>query len=291
MKIKALHSLMLLTFATSALAYDGPSPLKDIKVDFSSSFNTSTKLYIFNYKVINPQSNEGNIWKFDISLPRNPTSDMNLSMEGLTHCSDYNRRSSEDIFTKTPIVPVGSTTPNNWSCSYTVRNGGGYGWGSNDSPYRIKPGSSLGGFSLSSYGPPGIQNVIVEPAIYYNKLPEKYEDPDLLAALEENVKWSGKTIGPTAPPKVFVASDFINNLISLKDQSLSLGWIKEKGVANSLDVKLNDAKKKIAAGDNKTAKNILSAFQNELQAQNGKQVSSEAYALLYYNAKYLIEHL
>ena len=112
-----------------------------------------------------------------------------------------------------------------------------------------------------------------------------------MKTLDEKVKWTGKTVGPEAPPKVFVADDFLTNLIALKDQSLSLGWIKEKGIAMSLDAKLNEARRKIAKGDFDDAKHVLHSFLNEVHAQNGKHITSEAYALLYFNAKYLIDHL
>jgi hypothetical protein len=41
----------------------------------------------------------------------------------------------------------------------------------------------------------------------------------------------------------------------------------------------------------KTAKNVLGSFLNDVQAQNGKHLTSEAYALLYFNGKYLVDHL
>src|SRR5262249_36180349 len=150
----------------------------------------------------------------------------------------------------------------------------------------------LNGIMLSSQALPGIRDVNVEPDIDVDQLPDEYdENLQKTIELHNSVRWTGKTIGPKAPPKTFVASDFVNYLISVKEQSVTIGWIKDPGLANSLDVKLNDAKKKIAAGDSKTAKNVLGAFQSELTAQNGKQVSTEAYGLLFFNAQYLIDHL
>lgn len=100
-----------------------------------------------------------------------------------------------------------------------------------------------------------------------------------------------KTIGPVDPPPAFDAITSIQNLISLKEQSLTQGWIDNQGIATSLDAKLNAAKAKIAAGDNTAAKNIVGAFLNDVRAQNGKHLSAEAYALLYYNGQYLVNHL
>jgi hypothetical protein len=110
----------------------------------------------------------------------------------------------------------------------------------------------------------------------------------------------GKTIGPTAPPAVFKPIEFLGNIINLKHEAFNLGWIKNEGILKSLDAKLDNAKKKLENGDTKTAKNILNAFINEVEAQgcatyencpSGKHLTSEAYGLLKYNAQYLIDHL
>ena len=76
-----------------------------------------------------------------------------------------------------------------------------------------------------------------------------------------------------------------------RNTSFSLGWIDHKGIKVSLDAKLDSALKKIKEGDKKAALNILNAFLSDVEAQQGKHLSSEAYALLYFNAKYLIENM
>ncbi len=83
----------------------------------------------------------------------------------------------------------------------------------------------------------------------------------------------------------------LDMLITSKEQAAAKGWIDNQGIANSLDSKLDNAKKRLAAGDTTAAKNILNAFVNEVEAQNGKHLTSEAYTLLKYNAEYLIERL
>ncbi|MDZ7262124.1 MAG: hypothetical protein ONB05_08475, partial [candidate division KSB1 bacterium] len=69
------------------------------------------------------------------------------------------------------------------------------------------------------------------------------------------------------------------------------GWIDNQGIANSLDAKLDNAKKQLEKGKTKTAINVLQAFVNEVEAQKDKHLTSEAYALLKYNAEYLIKKL
>ena len=85
--------------------------------------------------------------------------------------------------------------------------------------------------------------------------------------------------------------NLLDTLVSLKHQAVANGWIDNQGVANSLDSKLDNAKSKLEAGDTTAAKNMLNAFVNEVEAQNGKHLTSEAYALLKYNAEYLIDRL
>jgi hypothetical protein len=100
-----------------------------------------------------------------------------------------------------------------------------------------------------------------------------------------------KTVGPIDPPATFSAESSIQNLIALVTQSRSQNWIDNDGIMTSFKAKLDTAKTKIAAGDAKTAKNVLGSFLNDVQAQNGKHLTSEAYALLYFNGKYLVDHL
>ncbi|MBI4824630.1 MAG: hypothetical protein HY805_10450 [Nitrospirae bacterium] len=121
---------------------------------------------------------------------------------------------------------------------------------------------------------------------------------DVLDVLKNSVK--GKTLGPKDPPAELKPIDFLNYIINLKHEAFTLGWITNKGIEMSLDQKLDAAKKKLEQGQNSTAKNILNALINEVEAQGcetydnclkGKHLLPEAYALLKYNVLYLIERL
>jgi len=100
-----------------------------------------------------------------------------------------------------------------------------------------------------------------------------------------------KTIGPKMPPRAFPPILFIDSLISYKHQSRALGWIDNDGIMNSMDQKLENAKKQLEKGNTNAAANIVQSFINEVEAQKDKHLSSEAYALLKYNAEYLLEKL
>jgi len=67
-----------------------------------------------------------------------------------------------------------------------------------------------------------------------------------------------------------------------------LGWITNQGICRSLEAKLENGKRQLERGNKTAAIGSLQAFLNEVEAQKGKQVSSEAYALLYFNGEYLL---
>jgi hypothetical protein len=91
----------------------------------------------------------------------------------------------------------------------------------------------------------------------------------------------------------------LNYLISLLHQSRTNGWITRDGAQQSLLAKLINAKRKLEEGDSAVAKNMLNAFLNEVQASSCQQftcpgnklLTSEAYALLFFNGQYLVDRL
>ncbi|MBU1598521.1 hypothetical protein KKG61_00170 [bacterium] len=171
----------------------------------------------------------------------------------------------------------------------------------------IEPDTSVTGFSAVGSGLPGIVNCYADGyaelwtfSNYEGEIAASQEDiflyensdeTNLLEYIPTDLGVAGKTVGPIAPLEVFEPLSFLDNLVSLKEQAYSLGWIDNKGILNSLDQKLEAAKKNIQKGKINTAKNILEAFINEVEAQKEKHLSSEAYALLKFNAQYLIENL
>jgi hypothetical protein len=108
--------------------------------------------------------------------------------------------------------------------------------------------------------------------------------------VKENIT-TGMTIGPVVPPLEFNATQFLSTIRGFETQILAQGWIKNKGILNSLDQKLNAARGALKASDSATAKNVLGAFVNEPDAQDGKGISPEAFALFKFNALYLISQL
>jgi len=256
-------------------------------------------IFTYGYDITNPESNTGDIWLVGIDITK-PAAGIDLSSEGITSGPRFLRHSSDYALSTIgiPLVPVGLFSPLGWTSGITVR--GTAGWGSSDDQSMIRPGKSLGEFEMVSRGLPGIRSIFLEPFFRQTPVDEATpENTERLKAIEQAIVVTLKTVGPTAPPKDFVAVEFLNYLISLLHDSRQQGWITGDGAHKSLLAKLSNAKRKLEAGQNHVAKNMLNALLNEVQATSCQQFScpgnkpltSAAYALLYFNGQYLWERL
>lgn len=96
---------------------------------------------------------------------------------------------------------------------------------------------------------------------------------------------------PPEPDSTLTASGMLDTLISYNNQCYNYNWITNKGIYNSLNQKLENAKKDLEKGNDKAAKNILEAFRNEVEAQKEKHITIDGYKFLYYYSGYIIERL
>lgn len=290
-----------------------PPKLANVEVKANITLDSKTGIYAYSYSIKNGKESTGCIWSFEVDIKK-PEAGIDLPKEGLINVPKFADLDAPDE-TSPPMIPV--TFPSLPKINKFVIWGGGisaYGtasWGSRRHTYQIMPGTTLAGLAMTSYGLPTIRDFKVDPKyiaenedIFNMGVPkEELNEGNLsqhLKTFYDSISWKDKTLGPTAPPINFVALDFLSYLIDLKHQAAELGWITNPGVEDSLDVKLNQVKAKLQAGDTKTASNILNAFLNEVSAQvcktydncpNGKHLSPEAWGLLYFNGKYLLEHL
>lgn len=282
--------------------------LKDVLVESTVKFDKNTKLYEYSYFISNPAMNTGNIYYIEIDISTLPQS-QELSADGLIihkgtsrkgkilmssfkeELADYGSRMQK------PIVPVGIQPPTGWDSGISVI--GTANWGAGDNNL-LMPGQSLTGFLIKSRGIPAIREIAIQPWWVLFVEDASDEDVERSEKVKKEIAFYTKTIGPTAPPADFKPVEFLDYIINIKHEAALLGWIKNKGIEQSLDAKLENAKKKITQGKTNTAKEILKAFINEVEAQGcpsyedcppGKHLTSEAYALLVYNTWYLIEQL
>jgi hypothetical protein len=255
-------------------------------------------IYTYIYTVGSGKTNSGDIWRFRIDVKK-PETGSDLSGDGIVNDTGYLKNTAAIILSdpKTPkMIPVGLFSPSDWVSGPDIF--GTVGWGATDHEFMIFPGNSLSGFQITTRGLPGLIDFRIEP---YLIPPSEGEIlPEQIKEVKGKAAFKGKTLGPTAPSVNFVALDFLSYLIDLKHQAAELGWITNPGVEDSLDVKLDQVKVKLQTGDTKTAANQLSAFLNEVSAQGcqshdncpkGKHLAPEAWGLLYFNGKYLLDQI
>ena len=83
----------------------------------------------------------------------------------------------------------------------------------------------------------------------------------------------------------------IDELIAYITNATNSGSIDNKGIANSLISKLEEAKRQLEKGKSKQAVNALNAFLNELSGQHEKHISDEVYGYLKEKVERLITQL
>lgn len=315
-KMGLFFALLIFEFVylNPSLAQEIPI-LKDVQVRSEVTFDGVAGRYHYFYRLTNPPGNTGQISIFDIEIVQ-PPGGKEFSPEGhvieLGENFDGEKVTSSFIeelspLLEKPVVPVGADVPKGWGAGISV-----YGtllWGSNEKTYRIMPGHSLKGFEAVSEGLPGIRSFEVKPA--FTLVVEGFvtkEDIEKSMAIKEQIKFRGKTIGPTAPPANFVLLDFLNYLIDLKHQAQALGWIGGLKLVEELDKKLDQVKEKLLAGNTESAQGKLKSFIEKVEVhyketkeheiekikekkEDKKFVTSEGYALLKFNAEYLREQI
>jgi hypothetical protein len=100
-----------------------------------------------------------------------------------------------------------------------------------------------------------------------------------------------KTIGPRALPDNISNTALTDTLQSYLSFSCDTTWIENPGICRSLEAKLENVRRQLERGNTNPARGSLQAFLNEVDAQKDKQLSSEAWALLWFNGQYLLERL
>lgn len=274
--------------------------LRDVGIHVRVSQTSGSEFFHYAYQLNNDSpSGGGRINRFEIDISQSRGA-LDLDTVGLLFNDDgFTERSFRRNFPRLTgkIVPVSfvGIPAGTWTGSFSNDLTAVFHDGVTNA---INPGDSLDGFELMSKGLPGIRRCIVSPFLDVIALFPDPNDTTItyyvppVDSVRNAVKFHAFTIGPTAPPASFSAATFLDTLISYKHQAFALGWIKEEGIVISLDAKLEAARVQII-NDRPSAKQILQSFVNELEALNtqSNKISSEAYALLKFNAQYLISRL
>ena len=157
----------------------------------------------------------------------------------------------------------------------------------------IWPGKSLEGFALITKALPTISKYFIQA---YNDLP----DPKLMS-VKENLDGTkndliynsvqGYTIGPVDPPDPFSAAGFADSLIHYCVISDSLNWFFDSASTAKYTDYFENAKSHIQQNNNPAAINVLDSVLTDVEVDSGVTLTSEAYALIKYNTKFLKKYL
>ncbi len=241
---------------TRALAFV-PSTLFEADISASATYEKSTRLFRYVYKVANRSSSQQSIQKFGVSYD-----------------------SSE-------IRNIGS--PSEWDYAIDFSQDKLILWeyhGNSENP--IPPGRSLEGFSFTSPNLPSIQSWHAASSYKYEPQSEAEETEISDKGLDHFFHNSNSEtiIGPGTPPPAD-ASGMAKSLIGLIDNLYEFKWFRDDSILNSLKVKLEACRSSLARGNTNSAKNQISAFINEVKAQKGKNLSPTTANILIANADYL----
>jgi len=140
----------------------------------------------------------------------------------------------------------------------------------------IKPGASLRGFKLVVSSLPGIKPFYVQGFTTKDKAEGEFSEEEMatLAKVQDYFttnSFSGKTLGPDPVPEVINLVGLIDRLISLKHQSVFLGWLRGDEFIKKLDKKLDQAKKALVENKPFKARKKLEQFIKALEQQRKEQ--------------------
>lgn len=174
------------------------------------------------------------------------------------------------------------SSPANWRSSREFSDLTMVHWYSRNEATDILAGRQQSGYAFQHTGLPSIRTYFAQSSYIYSPLDdaEIYEIEAQGKTDYFNDSKRGKTIGPGAATLASDASAIIEHIIAQKHQAADLSWIVKSGIVTSLDQKLDSALAAVKRGENKTARNILGAFENEVQAQTGKSINANAAQIL-----------
>ena len=184
--------------------------------------------------------------------------------------------------------------PPNWTSSASVGGQPLAGWTAR-STGRVKPGSEDTGFSLEAVGAlPGVVDAFLVGWVPVERFPVFSGDsaPESLpgsSIIDNSIHV--QTVGPVPVPLKFDSLTFLQVIIDYKVVAGNQGWIVDQGIGFGLDARLESARSALAKGDSREAGSHLRAMLVDVNAQAGRQLTTEAVALLKFNTEFLLERL
>ncbi len=282
--------------AQSTLSTDYPY-LRKVPVVAHATIDKSHHMYFYTYDLYNDSANRGNIETLQIDISRDSLSS-DIDTIGLRFAgSDYFENDFRGSYPKlaSRIVPIGfPSLPPGWQPMWGIYPEASLSLNNKE----FEPGSTVNGITLMSKGLPAIRSFVVIPDFEVDEFFPNQDDTasaniDVppIDSVREAINYRGRTIGPSAPPKLFVPVVFLDTLSSYISQCYALNWIKNKNSVNRYHGYFASAKLKLQSNNVSAASSILNTVLFQANADNASNLTSEAYALIRYNTEYLIAHL
>jgi len=248
------------TYAANQLSVRTFLPANQLNVTSKADVGISNSLFVYNYTWFNDSSSRQRIQRF--------------YLEGIRSiCSPI--KPEKWLFGAWPDTPV-------------------VGW--NSLVYwdeMIKPGNNRSGFGLSCIGLPTIVSYYVQGNRPIARATEN--EPEITTEeYRSNIfinSVHGFTIGPKDPPSTFDGLNFIDTLNSYTTQSRTLGWIKYQLTANKYTGLFDSAKSQLQRDAIRATRATLDTVLANANRDSSSTLSSEAYALIYFNTEYLLNQL
>jgi hypothetical protein len=182
-----------------------------------------------------------------------------------------------------------ASAPASWDASRAFRSGATTVlWAAYDSSHFIIPGGVLAGFSFSSAGLPSVQTFY---AIGRVEPPEgEFEIAPGTNDIFEN-SYQESTVGPRNPPTPFNGLNFLDTIKSYINESRTLGWITNQATADKYTRLIDTARAHLLVHNAGRTKAKLDSMMIHANIDSSSTLSSEAYALIYFNSKYVLEKL
>jgi hypothetical protein len=187
-------------------------------------------------------------------------------------------------------TPVAQKSPSAWEAGGRIASSAFYVWDTFGQPRGLGPGASATGFGFTNApGLPGIVtflawNHVESPTFQTGEAPDSCAGSDII----QN-SFKGTTLGPKTPPQAFVPIEFLNYLITLLHDSRTLGWVRSDKEEKKLLQILLKAKRRLEANRPAQAAKRIKRFLDEVREE--RSLTSEAYALLFYNGRFLLDRL
>ena len=286
-----------LGFLCSVFAYAQVYPtLTTVRINAAVHSGSPDGYFYYAYTITNDAQNAGWIESVLIDASRAPGS-VSFDTSGLQFAgSSYLESNFRLRFPPlgTSMVPFGYVSlPEN---SYSILGNYAQVFVSKDTLF-IRPGAKMQGLILMSRGLPGVRACSVEPYFNDDVLLPSLEDPsrtmttDQMDSIRQACNFIGHTIGPWAPESEFRPLVFLDTLRSFVLKSRAFGWIASQTVAEKYLRQLDITRSQLQDANVKAGMTTLQTILQQSHLDSSSTLTSEAYALIRFNAEYLVDKI